>query len=131
MTRDELGEALLRYGADPERWPERERMAAKLLVSGDARAANLLADFAAFEHTVADALRPAPFGAAEIGKVLARLDEVEAGWRPTPLFWIAGASISALSFAAGFAAMLCVSAQEASPSLIDLASGQINFGGLL
>ncbi len=131
MTRDELSEALLRYGADLKRWPEREREAARLLVSRDAAAAEILSDFVAFERTLASAVRPEPFGTAEIGAVLTALDADETGWRPTPRFWIASAGISALSFAAGFAVMLLVASQDLPPSLIDLASGQMNFGGLL
>jgi hypothetical protein len=131
MTKEELNEALLRYGADLERWPEAKRQAARLLVDSDAAAAEILSDFVAFERTLAAAVQPEPFGAADIGAVLAALDADETGWRPTPRFWIVGAGISALSFAAGFAAMLLIASQELPPSLIDLASGQMNFGGLL
>jgi hypothetical protein len=131
MTREELNEALLRFGGDLERWPEREKDAAKVLVGSDAGAAKILSDFVAFERRLAAAVRPEPFGAAEIGAVLTALDGAEVGWRPTLRFWIASAGISALSFAAGFAAMLVVSSHELLPSLIDLASGQMNFGGLL
>jgi hypothetical protein len=63
--------------------------------------------------------------------VLARLDAAEAGWWPSTRFWIASAGISALSFAAGFAAILMVSSQDVAPSLMDLASGKVNLGGLL
>jgi hypothetical protein len=131
MTIEELNEALLRYGSDLKRWPEAKSEAARLLVDGDAAAAKLLSDFVAFERTLAAAVRPEPFGAAEIGAVLTALDADEPGWRPTSGFWIASAGISALSFAAGFAAMLLIASQELPPSLIDLASGQMNFGGLL
>jgi hypothetical protein len=131
MTREELNEALLRFGADLERWPQPERDAARQLVRSDKAAAKMLSDFAAFEVTLAEAVRPAPFGAAEIGAVLSKLDSAEAGWRPTPKFWIASAGISALSFAAGVAVMLVVWSQDISPSLMDLASGQVNLGGLL
>ncbi|HZP09308.1 hypothetical protein [Methyloceanibacter sp.] len=131
MNREELNEALLRFGGDLERWPEGKKEAASLLVASDPTAARMLADFAAFERTLADAVRPAPFGAGEIGGVLQALDATEASWSPTPRFWIASAGLSALSFAAGFAAMMMASAQDVSPSLIDFASGQANFGGLL
>ncbi len=132
MTREELNEALLRFGSDLERWPEREKEAASRLVASDRTAARMVADFTAFERTLADAVRPAPFGAGEIGTVLSALDASEAWWSPTPRFWIATASLSALSFAAGFAAMLVMAAsQDIPPSLIEFASGQANLGGLL
>ena len=131
MTREELNEALLRFGGDLERWPQPERDAALSLVRGDAGAAKMLSDFVVFERTIAEAVQSEPFGAAGIGSVLARLDTAEAGWRPTRRFWIASAGISALSFAAGFAAMLMFSSQDVPLSIMDLASGQANFGGLL
>jgi hypothetical protein len=131
MTRDELNDALLRFGGKLERWPQPERDAARLLVKGDAVAAKMLSDFVAFEQTIAEAVRSEPFGATEISTVLARLDTAEAGWRPSTRFWIASAGFSALSFAAGFAAILMVSSQDVAPSLMDLASGQVNLGGLL
>jgi hypothetical protein len=43
MTRDELNDALLRFGGKLERWPQPERDAARLLVKGDAVAAKRLA----------------------------------------------------------------------------------------
>ena len=135
MTRDEFGEALLRLGANLERWPRSDAEPAKRLVAGDPVAAKMLADFTAFERTIADAVRPPHFGAAEIGAVLGALDAAEATWSPTPRFWLAGAGVSALSFVAGFAVMLAMlSAQGDSGlplSLIGLAAGQIDIGGLL
>ncbi len=131
MTRQELNEALLRFGSDLGRWPEREKEAASLLVASDRTAAAMLAEFADFERTLADAVRPAPFGAGEIGAVLRVLDAREETWSPTPRFWIASAGLSVLSFAAGFIAMAIAASQDISPALIDFASGQANLGGLL
>ena len=67
MTREELNDALLRFGGDLERWPQPERDAARSLVRGDAVAAKMLSNFVAFEQTIAEAVRSEPFGAAEIG----------------------------------------------------------------
>jgi hypothetical protein len=135
MTREEFGEALLRFGAKLERWPLSEAEAAKRLMAGDPMAAKMLADFAGFERTIADAVTPLPFGAAEIGSVLAALDEAESGWSPTPRFLIASAGATALSFAAGFAVMLAMlasqSGAEVPSAIIDMAVGQGNLGGLL
>ena len=97
MTREEFGEALLRFGAKLGRWPRPDAAAAKHLVAHDPVAAKMLADFSGFERTVADAVTPPPFGAAEIGSVLAALEESEESWRPSRQFWIAGIGASALS----------------------------------
>jgi hypothetical protein len=58
MTRDELNDALLRFGGKLERWPQPERDAARLLVKGDAVAAKMLSDFVAFEQAIAEACVP-------------------------------------------------------------------------
>jgi hypothetical protein len=135
MTREEFGEALLRLGAKLERWPRPEAEAARHLVASDQAAAKMLAEFAGFERTIADAVTPPPFGAAEIGAVLAALDGVERTWMPTSRFWLAGAGASALSFAAGVAVMLAVHASQSGAEIpaavVDIAVGQGNFGGLL
>jgi hypothetical protein len=112
----------------------RERMFDKIDADHDGvvtAAAAMLAEFADFERTLADAVRPAPFGAGEIGAVLRALDAREEACSPTPRFWIASAGLSVLSFAAGFIAMAIAASQDISPSLIDFASGQANLGGLL
>ena len=135
MTREEFGEALLRFGAKFERWPRPDAAAAKHLVAQDPVAAKMFADFSGFERTVADAVTPPPFGAAEIGSVLAALEESEESWRPSRQFWIAGVGASALSFAAGIAVMLySVTAQgqiDLPLSMIGLAIGQADLGGVL
>jgi hypothetical protein len=135
MTREEFGEALLRFGAKLERWPRPDAAAAKYLLAHDPVAAKMLADFSGFERTVADAVTPPPFGAAEIGSVLAALEESEESWRPSRQFWIAGVGASALSFAAGIAVMLySVTAQgqiDLPLSMIGLAIGQADLGGVL
>lgn len=134
MTREEFGEALLRYGADLKRWPKALAGSAKLLVAGDSSAAKLLKDFAGFERTLAEAVEPPPFGAAEIGSVLATLDAAEAPWLPARRFWIAGAGASALSFLAGFILMFAVIQAQDGPipdSMIGLAVGQADLGDLL
>jgi hypothetical protein len=135
MTRDELDEALLRFGADFTRWPPDLAEAARRLAAEDRVAARMLADFRAFEQTVADAVRPPPFGAAEIGRVLGALDVPEDTWRPGAGFWIAGASASLASFAAGAAVMLATLSYDGvldlPIALMGLATGQGDIGGLL
>jgi hypothetical protein len=133
MTREEFSEALLRFGADLGRWPEPEAAAARRLLDGDPGAAELLADHARFERTLAEAVEPPPFGAAEIGAVLAALNRPPETWWPPPRIWIASAGVTALSFAAGF--LLIKAMSNASPdlslSVIGLAMGQADIGGLL
>ena len=80
MTREEFGEALLRFGGNLDRWPQGEAKAAKRLFESDPLAAKMLLDFTAFERTVADAAAPPAFGAAEIGAVLAVLDRPKETW---------------------------------------------------
>lgn len=133
MTREEFGEALLRFGPNLERWPQAEAKKAERLVASDPLAAKMLVEFSAFERTVADAIEPPPFGAAEIGAVLAALDPPKETWWPAPRFWIASAGVTALSFAAGFLlikAMINIS-PDLSLSIIGLAMGQADIGGLL
>lgn len=134
MTREDFGEALLRFGPDLKRWPAGLAQAARALLAGDPGAAKMLADFAAFERTVAEAVEAPPFGAAEIGAVLARLDAAEATWSPPRRFWLAGAGVSAVSFAAGFVLMLAAIEAQGGPipaSIVGLAFGQADLGGLL
>ena len=133
MTREEFGEALLRFGAKLERWPRVEASAAERLLKSDPLAVKMLAEFAAFERTVSGAVEPPPFGAAEIGKVLAALDRPKETWWPAPRFWIASAGVTALSFAAGFVLMLAMTeaAHDVSAEIIGLAMGQADIGGLL
>lgn len=133
MTLEEFGEALLRFGGNLERWPQEEAKKAARLVESEPVAAKMLVDFSAFERTVADAVEPPPFGAAEIGAVLAVLDRPAETWWPAPRFWVASAGVTALSFAAGF--LLIKAMTNASPdlslSVIGLAMGQADIGGLL
>ena len=135
MTREEFDEALLRHGADLTRWPPREAEAARQLVAADREAAKMLADFAMFEQTVADAVRPPPLGAAEIGRVLTALEETSDTWRPGRGFWIAGASVSLLSFTAGAVLMIASlsssGALDLALALADVASGGGEIGGLM
>jgi hypothetical protein len=135
MTREELDEALLRFGADLERWPVETAQAARRLIAGDPEAAKLLTDYAAFEETLTQAVKPPLFGAGEIGAVLAARDRQDAAWWPSPRFLIAGAGISALSFAIGFMVMLTsLAAQnnlDVPLALVGLAVGQADLGGLL
>jgi hypothetical protein len=134
MTREDFGEALLRFGPDLERWPGDLAQSAKGLVGDDPVAAKMLKDFAAFERTVAEAVEPPPFGAAEIGSVLTALDRSEETWSPARRFWLAGAGASAISFVAGFVLMLAVIEAQGGAvpaSIIGLAFGQADLGGLL
>lgn len=134
MTREDFSEALLRFGADLERWPGALARTARRLVASDPVAAKMLSDFAAFDRTVAEAVEPPPFGAAEIGSVLAALDDEETTWMPTRRFWLAGASASVLSFVAGIVVMLAVVTSQGGAvptSLIGLALGQADIGDLL
>lgn len=133
MTREEFGEALLRFGARLERWPQIERSEAERLVASDPLAARMLVDFTAFERTVSAAVEPPPFGAAEIGKVIAALDRTNETWWPAPRFWIASAGVTALSFAAGFVLILAMTeaSHDVPTEIIGLAMGQADIGGLL
>lgn len=135
MTRDEFDEALLRYGADLTRWSPAEAEAARQLVTGDREAAKMLADFGVFEETIAEAVRPPPFGAPEIGRVLTALEETDDLWRPSRGFWIAGASVSLFSFAAGAVLMVATlsssGALDLALALADVASGGGEIGGLM
>ena len=133
MTREEFGEALLRFGAKLERWPQVERGAAERLLKSDPLAAKMLADFTGFERAVSAAVDPPPFGAAEIGKVLAALDHPKETWWPAPRFWIASAGVTALSFVAGFVLILAMAeaSHDVPAEIIGLAMGQADIGGLL
>ncbi|WP_137392363.1 hypothetical protein [Rhodoligotrophos defluvii] len=135
MSRDEFEAALLRLGANFALWPDELRSQAQALVSEDPACAALLADFRAWERQLRAAVQPQPFGAADIGRVLSAVDAAEAGWRPGKSFWIAGASLSALSFVAGVVLMLQTLAPEdvlgVPLSFIALAAGQGDIGGLL
>jgi hypothetical protein len=135
MTRAEFDDALLRFGADLDRWPPKLAAAARTLLAGDTEAAGMLARSAAFEETLAAAVRPPSFGAAEIGRILAAAEAEEAGWRPTWRFWAASAGASLLSLAAG--AMLMLSTLpgrtdlDLALSVLGMAAGQSGMGGLL
>jgi hypothetical protein len=133
MTREEFGEALLRFGAKLERWPQVDRGAAERLLASDPLAAKMLADFTAFERTASDAVEPPPFGAAEIGKVIAALDRPKENWWPERRFWIASAGVTALSFAAGFVLILAMTeaSHDVPTEIIGLAMGQADIGDLL
>jgi hypothetical protein len=135
MTREDFSEALLRFGADLGRWPREAAKEARRLVESDPAAAQLLMDFAVFERTLAQAVKPPAFGAREIGAVLAARDRQDAAWWPAPRFLIAGASLSVLSFALGFAVMLTALASQTSSdvplAIVGLAVGQADLGGLL
>ena len=78
---------------------------------------------------------PPPLGAAEIGRVLTALEETSDTWRPGRGFWIAGASVSLLSFTAGAVLMLASlsssGALDLALALADVASGGGEIGGLM
>ena len=132
MTREQFSEALLRFGGDLGRWPRAEAEAARALLASDPDAARRLAEFSAFEQTLAQAVESAPFGAAEIGMILAARDREEAAWWPAPRFLVAGAGVSALCFALGFVTVLTVAPpQDVPAAIVGLALGQEDFGGLL
>lgn len=132
MTREDFSEALLRYGADLDRWPASEAAEARTLLERDPDAAKMRADCAAFEQTLAEAVKPPPFGAAEIGAVLAARDRQAAAWWPTPRVLLAGAGVSALCFALGFVMVLAITPPQDIPvPIVGLALGQEDFGGLL
>lgn len=133
MTREEFSEALLRFGADLGRWPAQEAAEARRLLDGDPGAAEVLADFTAFERTLGEAVKPPPFGAAEIGVVLAARDRQEqAAWWPSPRFLLAGAGVSALCFVLGFVSVMAITQPQDIPlPVVGLALGQEDFGGLL
>ena len=135
MTRAEFDDALLRFGADLERWPPDLAAAARQLVAGDGEAAGMLARSTTFEETLADAVRVPPFGAAEIGRILAATEAEEAGWRPTWRFWAASAGASLLSLAAGAMLMLATlpgrTDLDLALSVLGMAAGQSEIGELL
>lgn len=133
MTREEFGEALLRFGSMLERWPQEEAKRAKRLIESDPLAAKMHLDFTAFERTLADAVEPPPFGAAEIGAVLAAIDQPNESWWPAPKFWIASAGVTALSFLAGFILVraMTVSSPDLPLAIVGVAMGQADIGGLL
>ncbi len=132
MTRDELGEALLRHGADLERWPAEVAEDARRLLASDPEAAKLLGRFSAFEGELKEAVAPPPFGASEIGAVLAARDATERGAWFSPRLLLATVSASALCFALGFAVMVALAQPPEVPDpLLSLAIGQDDIGGLL
>jgi hypothetical protein len=136
VTREEFDEALLRYGANLERWPRDTAVAARRLVASDPVAARMQVEAAAFERTVADAVRPPAFGAPEIGAVLAALPEAKEGWGLAPRVWLTGAAgVSVLSFVAGFLVMRASLASHdvlgVPLTILGLAMGQADIGGLL
>lgn len=135
MTRAELDEALLRFGADLDRWPQKLADSARQLATEDPEAAKMLGRFAAFERTLSAAVRPPPFGAADIGRILAAVEAEEAAWRPTWRFWAASAGASLLSLAAGAVVMLATlpggADLDVALSVLALVSGQGDLGGLL
>lgn len=135
MTRAELDEALLRFGADLDLWPEKLAESARQLLARDPAAVEILTRFTAFEDTLGAAVRPPPFGAAEIGRILAAVEAEEAGWRPGWRFWAAGAGASLLSLAAGAMVMLATlpvrGDLDIALSVLGLVAGQGDIGGLL
>jgi hypothetical protein len=136
VTREDFSEALLSFGADLDRWPQVQAEAARQLLSADAVAAKMLADFGAFERTIADAVEPPPFGAAEIGAVIGALPETRSAARFSPGLWLAGAAgMSLLSFIAGFMVMqanLAAQDQLGVPlAIISFAMGDTSVGGLM
>jgi hypothetical protein len=135
MTRAELDVALLRFGADLDRWPENLAESARQLAAGDREAAAMLARSVAFEETVRAAIRPPPFGAAEIGRILAAVEVEEGGWTPSWRFWVASAGASLLSLAGGammmFATLPRPGDLDLALSVLGLVAGQGDFGGLL
>ncbi|MGK9231702.1 hypothetical protein KXS07_08740 [Inquilinus limosus] len=135
MTRAELDDALLRFGADLDRWPQKLAESARRLLARDPAAAAMLARFAAFEDTVGAAVRPPPSGAAEIGRILAAVEAEEGAWRPGWRFWAASAGASLLSLAAGAVLVLATLPGRAdldmALAVLGLAAGQGDIGGLL
>jgi hypothetical protein len=135
MTRAELDEALLRFGADLDRWPQKLAESARQLMARDPAAVEILTRFAAFEDTIGAAVRPPPFGAAEIGRILAAVEAEEGAWRPGWRFWTASAGASLLSLAAGAMVMLATLPGRAdldtALSVLGLVAGQGDIGGLL
>lgn len=134
MNHDELEQLLLRFGSDPSRWPPDRADAARRFAQRNAHAARMLAGFAEFDHLVRAAVRPPPFEARHAARVLAHLDAVEQ-WHPGSRFWLAGASATALSFAAGaLAAWVVLPPPEdlgAALTAIGIAAGNGGIGGLL
>jgi hypothetical protein len=135
MTREELENGLLRWGGDVSRWPLEHARAARILVERDAAAARFLSDFVATESELAEALVPPPFGAPEVGHVLAALDAEGEDWRPGRWFWIGSAAASAAAFSSGAAAVLLLFPSTAGLDvllpILGIAAGQGSIGGLM
>jgi hypothetical protein len=73
--RDRLKALLAAYGADPSRWPKRDRELASMLAAGDPDISALLEDARAVDNVLARASRPdLPAGAGQ--RLAARVAEV-------------------------------------------------------
>lgn len=135
MTCEELEEKLFRWGAELRGWPADQAAAAQTLIDADPEAAQLLADFAAREGYIAEAVPLPSFGAPEIGNVLSRLDAEEENWGPGRRFWIASAIASAVAFSSGAVATLVLlpsmGGLDVLLPIIGIAAGQGNVGGLM
>jgi hypothetical protein len=73
MTVEDFGTTLDRLGSDLSRWPEALRHAAETLVARDAAAAKRLAEARRLHELLGAALTPAPVDAAQVGRILARV----------------------------------------------------------
>ena len=110
MTREELAEALDRYGGDLARWPEEIAAAAHELVARDRAAADDLAAAKRLDGLLGEAAREAPVDAAVIGRIMSGIGNGKrdaAAVRPTGrlIAWASGATLAslALGFAVGIA----------------------------
>jgi hypothetical protein len=128
MTKDQLQEALDRYGGDPERWPADLRDAAQRLSATDETARHLLTAAATVERGLSAAARPMAVDAALIGRIVAGIDRAaghELALRPTRRLaaWAGAAMVAVL--VTGFAAGLAIPQTQAD----DTSLASLMFGG--
>ncbi|MEO8668515.1 MAG: hypothetical protein ABI399_08370 [Bauldia sp.] len=104
MTLDEFSEALDRYGADLQHWPERQRTAARALLAGDASAVARLAEAAKLDALLSAAAAPVPVDAALLGAIAARTGarRNELVVRPTRRLLAAASAAMIVLFVLGF-----------------------------
>ena len=134
MTPERLHDLLDRFGADPRRWPEGERAAARALLEGDAdalRAATALREVEALRTAHADAAwldreldahRVASPDAALIARIAATAPAATtarragAGWRMAPIWPRAGWALTGLAGAFAGAVVVGVALGDGYPT---------------
>lgn len=131
MTKEQLQEALDRYGGNLERWPDQIRLEAERLAATDFAAARMLAAAQAVERGLIAAAKPMTVDAALLGRIITSLDHApahELALRPTRrlVAW-AGAAMMAFLIT-GFAAGLAIPQTQSDDSLTSLMFGGSAYG---